>query len=76
MQKYLISPAWVISHLHNLLFKRLHLALWFIAQSLEVHPPVPLLVATANAVRPYPPCKADRNKQWETVFIWLSSKHH
>lgn len=56
----LSSPARVITHFHNLLFKRLGHFAWFEGQSLKVYHPVFLFMATADAVCPNPSCVAER----------------
>lgn len=56
----LVSPARVVSHFNNLLFKWLGLSVWLVMQSLEVDHPVFLFVAPANAVCPYLPWVGER----------------
>ena len=56
----LISPARVVSHFNNLLFKRFGLSVWLVAQSLEVDHPVFLFVAPTDAVCPYLPWVGER----------------
>lgn len=48
----LSSPAWVVSHLDNLLLKGQILFAWLIIQPLKVNHSVSLFMASANAVSP------------------------
>lgn len=65
----LISPAWVISHFNNLLFKGLVLFAWFIIQPLKVNHSVSLFMASTNAMCP--------NLSWVAhIEKWSKIKQH